>query len=119
MLQIVNNFINIYQNISSNLNNSTNDKTLNYRSYLNLDYEKDLKLLKKEIVGTACIVYDENYNLNPTACKSWYDTTSRLVLCECSVPGLIVNLFNLTLSEINRNSQFKRPSFSYRKIIPI
>ena len=108
--------------ILSNITNSTafNNtyyEQLQYKSYLNLNSDIDQSKLKKDIQGSTCVLYDENYILNATACKSWFDVNARLVLCECSKRGLVVNLYNQDLTSLSRDSQFKRPGFGYCKIL--
>ena len=102
---------------STNISNYTNSNILQFQSYLNLNNDMDLNSFKKEVEKSACVLYDDNYNLNATACKSWYDYNARVVLCDCSVPGLVVNLYDLKLTSLSRVSQFSKPGFSYCKLL--
>jgi len=76
-----------------------------------INYEMRLKLNENSFINntlisdTACVKYDENKNID-NSCESWYDEASLEVNCSCRNQGLVVNIMDKFVSNINILIQF-------------
>ena len=91
------------------------------KEILYLNFEIRLKIPARkynftESINTCCVQFENSDNPNGESCESWYDDNTNEVVCYCNKQGLTVNIFDKTLSNLNKLIQIPRLRVAMRKI---
>jgi len=72
----------------------------------------DLSDSDRLIEDTSCVQFNENNKLMGSSCETWYDYVNGFIICKCSLPGLTLNLWDDSISEFSKLTQF--PSIDFK-----
>ena len=82
----------------------------------NQSYHINLKMPKNansSIDSTSCLQYDQNNNIIPSSCNSWYDYKEMIIVCICKDHGLTVNMLDDAQSNLQKLAQFPNLTINF------